>query len=293
MNQKTAETLDEHQADAKIIVRAKRAYKTRCSRNQTAPESNPEWTIEQHGSQTSVVMRSAGVIQVEYSWEWDTLRHVADGPARAGDHEKAELASVEGLLGENLVAKALQCLHALNRAAKQIAAVYTRDGDGSIDFCVSRAPAVGQIYDLKDRFLEAMVLSARASLGTFLFERETKSVWCFQCSRTWFGDRWCRSCRDDSGVPDTQEEQWYLVDCGSGYRFHRPTVSRALEALATPISPHDPTQERREIPDVGLGRVAQMRCVERAIEFVLTTVAKPTKETSACSSDCATRDLAS
>ena len=46
--------------------------------------------------------------------------------------------------------------------------------------------------------------------------------------------------------------RWYLVDCGSGYRFHQPSLDAELAARAVPIEPHDPTQEARTVPSVCL-----------------------------------------
>lgn len=167
----------------------------------------------------------------------------------------------------DLTARAVEAMHALNRRAKVLRDrrnEHVRASAGR-----PRRDDIDAIYALKDGFLDAMVRAGRATLYTFDIEVDVERApqTCTCCHRTWFGDDYCHGCDDYTGdvdVPTTEIETWYIVDCGSGYRFHQPDVAADLRERAIPIEPHDPQQPQREIPKIGLTIAAQKACVEMA-----------------------------
>jgi hypothetical protein len=148
--------------------------------------------------------------------------------------EKAVLGDVEQLPLDQHIRLALECLHAANRAAKHPNHAYSRP----------------MIYGVKDAFLSAMIRVQGATVGTFEIQQNGRHQTCADCGHEWVGDGYCYSCDDDSGVSSREVRRWYLVDCGSGYRFHKPNLDADLAKRAVPIEPHDPTQEPRTIPSV-------------------------------------------
>lgn len=175
---------------------------------------------------------------------------------------------------EQLIEKALQALHALNRRAKS-----KRDQRNEYRrsrFAKALDHQIDEIYALKDRFLDALLLSGRGKV--FTFEVEGYEVYCQVCDRSWYGDDWCYRCETEG---ERVPEDWYLVEAGS-YRFHQPDVSEEAAALATQIATHDPQQPAREIPSVTIevqasrGKMkaakltveAQMACVRMAIASI-------------------------
>lgn len=266
---------DQHQQDAAatlaLVTRARRAFKTRCTKSATAAPEGIRGFIERHGSDWCIVLRSAAdELVAEYLIEsGGTLCWVADGPARQAAQEQAGLHLVESLGGEALIARAIECLHSLNRLAKHLPRVLDHGPGWEYYPLTRRAPMAERIYGTKDQFLDAVVRAGRATVGTFTFGRTTRYMTCALCDRQWTGNNWCYACRDDHGIAETVSEEWFLIDCGHGYRFHQPTVSAEVKALAKPIEPHDPTQPPRDVPDVGLGMPAQLVCVQRATSFLL------------------------
>lgn len=171
---------------------------------------------------------------------------------------------------DQLVGKALEALHALNRRAKS-----KRDQRNEYrraTFAKALDHQVEDIYALKDAFLDALVLGGRAQLYTFTVTTRSLETTC-GCGRSWFGGGQCYRCHDD-GFQMPVEKRWFVVE-GEGYRFHQPSVSSAAATLAMPIPSHDPNQPAREIPAVtvevqaSLGKSkltidAQMACVRMA-----------------------------
>lgn len=172
-----------------------------------------------------------------------------------------------------LVDKPLEAMHALNRRAKT-----KRDQRNQYrraTFGKAREHQVDDIYALKDKFLDVLVLRGRAQIYTFTIRSQSPETLCPSCGRSWWGGGDCFCC-GDSGVPLLIEHEWFLVESG-GYRFHQPSVSPEAACLATPMEAHNPEQPAREIPVVevtvesrGGGKVtkatigAQMECVKLA-----------------------------
>ena len=151
--------------------------------------------------------------------------------------ERAVIDDVVQLPLDEHLRLALECLHAANRAAKHAAHAHERF----------------RIYGAKDALLAAMIRSNRAAVATFEIEQASRRQICVECGHEWVGDSYCYSCDDHTGEAGRERRRWYLVDCGSGYRFHQPNLDPALAARAVPIEPHDPTQEPRAVPSVRLG----------------------------------------
>ncbi len=152
--------------------------------------------------------------------------------------DQALRADVFRLSLDEHVRLALECLHAANRAAKH--ADHTHEQS--------------MIYAAKDTFLSAMIRANLATVETFAIEQASREQVCTCCGREWVGDGYCYACDQDSGMPASRSRRWYLVDCGSGYRFHQPNLAADVAARAIRIEPHDPTQEPRSIPTVHLGK---------------------------------------
>jgi hypothetical protein len=151
--------------------------------------------------------------------------------------DRALTAEVQQLALDGLLQLALECMRSANRAAKH----------------ASHANSRRTIYDAKDAFLSVMLRASLATVGTFVIEQSSRCRVCTHCGHKWVGDTYCFSCDDYTGLAATEPHRWYLVDCGSGYRFHRPTLDPDLLALAVPIERHDPTQEPRVVPTVRIG----------------------------------------
>lgn len=197
----------------------------------------------------------------------------ATKPRRTPTQKQIE--AITALADDQLVAKALTALHALNRRAKKI-----RDHRSEYrraSFAKALDEELERIYDLKDSLLEVLVLTGRATVSTFEIDPsqddEPCEMSCGTCGRSWFGGDWCYECQYETGEP--VPETWYVIDCGNGYRFHQPeeSVSEDVAELAVTIPPHDPTQPQREIPKIGLTIEAQKACVRLAIERLAVTCA--------------------
>jgi Rad4 beta-hairpin domain 3 len=147
------------------------------------------------------------------------------------------LSSVVGMSLDEHIQLAVECLHAANRAGKHAAHLHQRSA----------------IYAAKDVFLSAMIRVNRATVGTFEIEQTGRRQVCTVCGRDWMGGSYCYGCEGDSGESVSELRRWYIVDCGSGYRFHQPSLDADIAARALPIEPHDPTQEPRNIPTVRFG----------------------------------------
>ena len=167
---------------------------------------------------------------------------------------------------DDLVAKALEALHALNRRAKEI-----RDRQRQYrraSFAAALGEQIEDIYAAKTRFLGVLVRAQRATVETFTEKTERSGGWyCPACDREWGG--WDSACYRCGCLGDPQasegDDTWYIVQAG-GFRFHQPgdTATQAMRKAAKPITPHDPTQPQREIPDVGLTIEAQFAAVRMA-----------------------------
>lgn len=132
---------------------------------------------------------------------------------------------------EELIDLAIESLHSLNRRAKKIRdnrnqyrrASFSRALDNSIE----------EIYSIKDKFLEVMVLSNKAKIEFF----------------------------------HNDFKKWFLISCGK-HSFHQPNVSYNIEKLASKIDAHDPYQPQKEIPKIGLTIEAQKNCVKIATKLL-------------------------
>lgn len=173
---------------------------------------------------------------------------------------------------EALIAKSLEALHALNRRAKTKRDQANALNDYSHRWAARRhiqqaiRDEMEAIYGLKNRLLLSLLRGGRAKLYSYEMNRQT-GWYCHSCDREWWGwDGDCYGCGME-GAPITAAECWFIVEAG-GFRFHQPedTIPKDVEALAQPTEPHDPNQEAREIPNVGLTIAAQHRCIELAIE---------------------------
>ncbi|MDZ4063425.1 MAG: hypothetical protein U1E22_02050, partial [Coriobacteriia bacterium] len=165
-----------------------------------------------------------------------------------------ERASVDEMLAtdmDTVVSRALACLHSMNRRAKHL-----RDDRRSTD----------AIYQKKDAFLDALLRANRATLEVFQVDSTSLKMRCEECGHTWVGSDECLACGGNGYSTEPGVRSWYVVDCGSGYRFHRPTVAPDLARHAIQIETHNPTQPRREIPQIGLSDWQQMHLVEGATE---------------------------
>jgi hypothetical protein len=188
--------------------------------------------------------------------------HTRNVPSRRRTPTEKQIEALGWLDDNALVEKAIEAMHALNRRAKEIRDrknVYRR-----ATFARALAHDMEDIYALKDRLLEALVLAARATVGRFEVQVVSNERVCSGCGHSWFGGPRCYACDEDSGVALESTRTWYIIDCGNGYRFHQPQASAAVAAKAAQVRPHDPTQPQREIPKIGLTIQAQRRCVEMA-----------------------------
>lgn len=172
---------------------------------------------------------------------------------------------------KELIPKALESLHALNRRAKKI-----RDNGneyrGSKFFKYYRY-RLDHIYELKTSFLDALVIAGHAKVSKFTHERMTGYYFeCDVCETSFFSGSQHAECRYCYGILDGEEsrkiETWYIISC-LGYRFHQPenTATEAIiENAVAEINSHDPDQPQREIPKVGLTIEAQHAYVLEAIK---------------------------
>jgi hypothetical protein len=234
-----------------LITRAVRSWKIREAKL-GLQLGQPAGVIEQHRAETFVVLRVGEAIVAEYRVNVGKLAFVEPGPAATLRQQALDRAAIDEIprLDDNeVVARALLAMHALNRLAKHLRGV----GESNRG-----------IYVLKDEFLLEMVLSGRATVGRFQHHGPTNEVYCTDCDRSWYGDTYCNACDDDTGEPVCRDSTWYLVDCGGIYRFHQPKVDPQVAAVSREIPAHDPNQPVREIPRVGLGRVGQQAYVREA-----------------------------
>jgi len=174
-----------------------------------------------------------------------------------GSRTREQIKALKKLNFDDLFAKALASMAALNRRAKHLrSGRSTKAGD-------RRA-----IYEVKDRFLRAVVEAGRADrVLTWTIERPGLEVECKDCGHVWWGNGpECFAC-GGWGEAVAQVERWYLVEVGD-YAWHTPHSSSVLHQVAVPHPDggHDPDQPTREIPKVGLTIEAQMTCVELANE---------------------------
>jgi len=180
---------------------------------------------------------------------------------RPTDRQVFELSK---LTTQELVEKALAAMFSLNRRAKE-----KRDRRRKFrrqQFADAIQKEIERIYELKNRFLDALVRSERASVEEFSTSRRTGWL-CPYCGREWWGQSdECFSCGGE-GEPMYEHETWYIVQC-SHYRWHQPgdSASEAIKRAAKPGDAHDPNQEAAEIPKVGLTIEAQHKSIEMAIE---------------------------
>ena len=170
---------------------------------------------------------------------------------------------------EALCTKAVECLHSLNRRAKEKRDRVRKYRRTSFADEVDRE--IEAIYSLKTEFLQAAVEAEHAEVFTFdrAGPRRLPEWDCGECERSWRGeDGTCFRCDSFGDVVDDGRpviETWYVVQVGD-HRFHQPKdeASAAMRAIAQPTTPHDPAQPQRKIPKVDLTLEAQRRCIAMA-----------------------------
>lgn len=169
-----------------------------------------------------------------------------------------------------LLLRAAESLSCLNRRAKE-----KRDrlrAFRGCSFAYSIESEIAEIYSLKTRFLDVTVQAGLAKVSCWEVQPAWGQCSCPKCGKTWHGGpgQKCRKCGTEGILTPFPAETWYMVEC-CGYRFHQPprTATDAIRLAAVPTTEsHDPYQEAREIPDVGLTIEAQFACVELAIERI-------------------------
>lgn len=150
--------------------------------------------------------------------------------ARQKAREEQERAALVGTATnaplEELISRALEYLHSLNRLAKHNWSVAPR------------------VYEAKTRFLDALTKAGRTTVEKWIWVHERE-----------YGESYSK--------------RWYVVECGK-YRFHQPesTVTDSMREIAKPGEPHNPTQERRAVPEVGVPLEHQFLLVAIAAERV-------------------------
>lgn len=201
-------------------------------------------------------------------------------PKRLTPTEK-QVRALDLLTPDQLLGKALEAMHSLNRRQKEKrdrAKTYRR-----ATFSQALRNEVAETYALKNRFLAALVASGRARVEVFNKTRRDPTFFgCIDYNHDFYVrvsteykdeeiediELTCHRCGGTACVVDDDGlsvEPWYVVQIGT-YRFHQPSTSASpkLREVAVPCEPHDPTQPRREIPNVGLTIEAQRQCVLRA-----------------------------
>lgn len=193
------------------------------------------------------------------------------GPRQRLRPTDRQVAALAALSDDDLFRHSREAMRALNRRAKEKrdrARQYRR-----CSFSGRVAEELALIYELKNEYLDAVVWQGLATVERFAVVRENQTYECHCCGRTWGarnGDAWCRDCASNTGalLSEASASEWFVVDCGDGFRFHQPAAfaTGAMRSQAIDVEPHEPTQPRREIPNIGLTIEAQLRCVELMIE---------------------------
>lgn len=184
--------------------------------------------------------------------------------ARRRTPTQKQIDSLKDLRLEELLPRAVEALHALNRRAKEKrdrASEYRR-----ASFAEKVRDEMEVIYRQKDHFLDAALRAGMAKLFTFEVQTGTEYD-C--CGRTWYSsaeydESECFSC-GCAVYGDPSYKTWYVVEV-CGRRFHQPSIAADVEGLAEPTEAHDPRQPQREVPNVGLTIEAQSKCVEMATD---------------------------
>jgi len=158
------------------------------------------------------------------------------------------------------------CLFALNRLAKH--------QDTMDQANITKK----EIYAAKDAYLMERVRAGEYE-RVERFSREGERAYhdC-QCGHSWVGfleNNYCRDCEDDESVESSpKEDTFYVVDLGKGQRYHRPRGCLELDEVSVEVTPHDPEQPAREIPqlsgDADLSVRGQIYALERYVELLKT-----------------------
>lgn len=102
-----------------------------------------------------------------------------------------QIAKLSQMSPDELISKATEALRCLNRRAKKI-----RDDRSEYrraSFSTTLALQIAKIYNIKNKYLAAMIRAGRASVYTF--EREANGMVCTCCGKTWGGDsEYCYTC---------------------------------------------------------------------------------------------------
>lgn len=144
-----------------------------------------------------------------------------------------------GLCPDQVLARGLEILFALNRLAKRIGP------------SVRGEELQERIYSVKDRFIAALVDAGDGAV--FQFQRSTTFGSCCRGVPIRAGER-CYECYE---LVSDDVVTWCLVEFvgqEKTYRFHVPPdqVTEAMLRRAQPIPAHDPTQPIREVPEIGI-----------------------------------------
>lgn len=189
-----------------------------------------------------------------------------NAPRKRKTPTEKQIEAMQAMSLEQLYPLSLDSLRALNRRAK----AYRDNANDYQGATFTRAlrSKIDEIYALKNRFLEASIRAGKATLETF--EVVDDYSWFCECGHEWFGHG--DECFRCEGAGYNHVRDWFVVDCGDGYRFHQPDMPDDLAELAVEIEPHDPTQPAKEIPLIEApvaGRpltiAAQHWCIELAI----------------------------
>lgn len=146
-----------------------------------------------------------------------------------------QIQNLQKLTNDELLQKSLECMHSLNRRAKEKRDRYNYYKIATFSNAIQEE--INDIYSLKTEYLDTLVSENLATVERF----------------------------------DYDDTIWYIVSC-LGYTFHQPLYTKEpmpfIIADALPGKAHNPTQQQKEIPETGLTIEAQHRCVEMMIERI-------------------------
>ena len=165
------------------------------------------------------------------------------------------------LTDDQLFDQAVEAMRALNIRAKKV-----RDQRNqyirSSKYSYLYEKQLENIYSLKNKFLELLLRANKAELKFFDVVEEE---YLFTCN-CWRGSRYEEYCQECGRQKQLVEEtvRWYLV-VYKNYSFHQPEMIWDLAEKAEKILEHDPYQEAKPIPQIGLTIAAQTKCIEMAM----------------------------
>ncbi|MBN4054918.1 hypothetical protein JYT15_00255 [Acidimicrobium ferrooxidans] len=174
-----------------------------------------------------------------------------------------QIAVLSAANDEGVIRTALTALHSLNRRAKEKRDRAERYRGATFSDKVREE--IEGIYQLKDRFLEALVMAGRARAYWFTNRREWSSWYCPGCGKGLPPSSECYDCRCEAveDEPLIEVERWHLIEC-CGYRWHMPRACETIRRVAEKTEAHNPDQPQREIPNCGLTIEAQHKVIKMA-----------------------------